>query len=106
MTGHVARLLRTDLVGIAEMSNEHEALYVDDGGSCYRRSGQMTRECIAGVESAAELQGHLCGGRQSTIRKKGAHNVARSDVSSRSHHEEKHYGQVPLRSALHRRGHQ
>lgn len=29
------RLLHTELVGIAEMSNEHEALYVDGNGHCY-----------------------------------------------------------------------
>jgi hypothetical protein len=31
-------LLRTDLVGVAEMSNEHEALYVDRSGRCYGAS--------------------------------------------------------------------
>lgn len=33
-----APLLRTDLIGIAEMSNEHEALYVDRNGRCYGAS--------------------------------------------------------------------
>ena len=31
-------MLRTDLVGIAEVSNGHEALYVDRDGRCYGAS--------------------------------------------------------------------
>ena len=58
-----ARLLRTDLVGVAEMSNEHEALYVDRNGRCYGASLISDGFGFEGVSFSEAIERRLLGRR-------------------------------------------
>ncbi len=58
-----AALLRTELIGIAEVHNEHGALYIDRAGRCYQGSGMHDAFSFEGASFNEAIERLLLGRR-------------------------------------------